>query len=118
MNKLWRIEKPEGFFGIDYVDHFFIDCSCGVKIGSHYENPHNTLKKMMKVHIPYCKTVDHTFLMNEELFRIMLTIQKETNDSGLIVVCNNCQKKFEFTVEKYSILRDEILGKEDAYKIY
>jgi len=74
MDKLRLIEKPEGIFGIDYNEHFFIDCGCEVRSGSYYENPHNILEEMMRSHTPYNKAVEHTFLMNEELFRIMLLI--------------------------------------------
>ncbi|HUS51395.1 MAG TPA: hypothetical protein VMZ91_14595 [Candidatus Paceibacterota bacterium] len=112
MEKQIYIEKPDGFFGY-IVGHFFIDCVCGNFLGSHFEvegDPEftDTLQSTMNLYKSQSnRKTKHTLYMNSSLFVDRLS-EIQLEGKVLNVICNSCNKKFPFTLDRYHKLRKEI----------
>lgn len=112
MEKQICIEKPEGFFGY-IAGHFFIDCACGNFLGSYFEVEDDseftdTLQSTTSLYKSQSNgKTKHTLYMNSHLFAERLS-EIQLEGKVLNVICNNCNKKIPFTLDKYHKLRKEI----------
>ncbi len=117
MVPLLELETPEAIFRNDMrgEGHFFIDCSCGGMDGSysgfHYKNTADEATHRAD-HYDASEESDakeHTFYIGELFFLMALEAQEEEmGDKPLVVVCNDCQREFPFTLDSYEELNERM----------
>jgi hypothetical protein len=114
-----RLETPEATFINDMsgYEHFMIDCACkgkdGAYHGSHYKNASEITEETTKRYSPlnHSYLLEHTFYLSELLLLDNLKWEHKASEgkSPLIVVCNDCEREFPFTLESYFELKDRMM---------
>ncbi len=97
--------------------HFAIDCACkgkdGKYSGSHYKNTQDSFRRAEKRYEPRDPEAkfQHTFMLNESILNIELRYNhsEERKESPLIIVCNDCEREFPFTLESYRELINRMM---------
>ena len=115
-----ELKTPEAKYTNDMSrnGHFAIDCSCGGKEGkyggSHYENGQGKdLERSTKNYVPlHANKFEHTFYLSEYLFidELFMEHKEKEKEPPLILVCNDCGRKFSFTHESYLNLRSKMMA--------
>jgi len=112
-----ELETPEAKYINDMVGdcHFAIDCACGGSdgrySGSHYKNADEPARKMTNRYVPRREiSQDHTFLLNQSWFTLILEAHVEDNHGEpLIIVCDDCTREFPFTLKSYWDLHERMM---------
>ena len=115
-------EEAKYFYDLSGYCHFGIDCNCGGTdgkySGSHYKNASGWIENGTRLNRTTRVSDDedkflHTFYVSETMFFPSLKLEhSEANgQEPLIIVCNDCQREFKFTMESYRNLITKIRKK-------
>lgn len=115
MSLQFKLEPPEATFYLDIYKsiisgkecpHFAFDCPCGEKQGSRYKNAGLGTKNAFDIYHPFNTETAYTFYMNQKIFTTILDDwhNEKQDDKALIIICNSCEKEFNFTHQKYNTL--------------
>jgi hypothetical protein len=103
--------------GLSGDGHFAIDCACkgkdGKYHGSHYGGTHDWERSILR-NARSLATFEHTFYGRSSLLMMILEEHRESEGKPpLIIICNDCSRRFPFTFESYVNLPLRDMGAKD-----